>query len=45
MKLKSLWHKACLTKCNADHVFGNCNDKIVQLEVNSKMAEYHFVFE
>ena len=39
MKLKSLWHKACLTKCNADYVFNNCNDKIVQLEVNTKQAE------
>ena len=39
MKLESLWHKACLPKCNADHVFGDCNDKIVQLEVNTKRAK------
>ena len=38
MKLESLGHKACLTKCNADHIFGDCN-KIVQLEVNTKKAE------
>ena len=28
-----------MPKCNADHVFGDCNDKIVQLEVNTKRAE------
>ena len=39
MKLESLWHQACLTKCNADYVFGNCNDKIVQLETNTKRAK------
>ena len=39
MKLESLWHKACRTKCNADDVFGDCNDKIVQLEVNTKQAK------
>ena len=39
MKLESLWHKACLRKGNADYVFGNCNDKIVQLQVNTKRAK------
>ena len=39
MKLESLWHKACLTNCNADYVFGNYNDKIDQLEVNIKRAK------
>ena len=33
------WHKACLAKCNAGYVFGNCNDKIVQLEVSTKLAK------
>ena len=39
MKLESLRHKACLRKGNADYVFGNCNDKIVQLQVNTKRAK------
>ena len=42
IKLESLWHKACLAKCNADYVFSDCNNKIVQpvqLEVNTKRAE------
>ena len=36
MKVESLWHKACLAKCNADYIFSDCNDKIVQLEVNTR---------
>ena len=39
IKLESLWHKACLTKCNADYVFGKCNNKDVQLGVNTKRAK------
>ena len=39
MKLEILWHKACLAKCNANYVFGDCNDKIVQVEVNTKRSE------
>ena len=36
MKVESLWHKACLAKCNADYIFSDCNEKIVQLEVNTR---------
>ena len=39
MKLENLWRKACLRKGNADYVFGNCNDKIVQQQVNTKRAK------
>ena len=28
-----------MAKCNADHVFGDCNDKIVQLKVNTTRAK------
>ena len=39
MKLEGHWQKAFRAKCNADNVFRECNDKIIQLEVNTKQAE------
>ena len=40
MKLPSFWHKAYSIKCSADHVFDDCNDKVVQLEMNTTRADF-----